>query len=97
MITASDVLGYKLQYKTNAVDTAEDIANENMITIQPHQSCREAAEKMAALGIGRLPVVSRTESGKILRIDTRSDLLKSHLNHHELEQKRERFFKLGKT
>ncbi len=97
MITASDVLGYKLQDKANAVDTAEDIANENMITIQPHQSCREAAEKMAALGIGRLPVVSKSESGKILGIVTRSDLLKSHLNHHELEQKRECFFKLGKT
>jgi len=96
MITASDVLSYKIQDTSSNLDCAEDLVNENVITILPHQSCREAAEKMATFSIGRLPVVSEENSQVIIGIVTRSDLLKSHLNHHELEQKRERFFHLGR-
>jgi CBS domain-containing protein len=41
-------------------------------------SLREAADLMVSQGIGRLPVVSRTDSSKVVGILTRSDLLSAH-------------------
>ncbi len=82
MITAADVLKGDLNPKV-------------VQTLYPHQSCLEAAEKMAVFGVGRLPVVSVSKPEVILGIVTRSDLLKPRIRHHDLEQKRERVFKLG--
>ena len=81
MLTASDLL-------------ESDLSPKNVITLFPHQSCREAAEKMATFGIGRLPVVSVDLPQKLLGIVTRSDLLKPRVIHHDLEQKRERILKV---
>jgi CBS-domain-containing membrane protein len=39
---------------------------------------REAADHMVRHDVGRLPVISREESGKLVGIITRSDLLSAH-------------------
>ncbi|MGZ3743111.1 MAG: chloride channel protein [Pseudobdellovibrionaceae bacterium] len=93
VLTASDVLDHRLRKLSLATTCAGDLAKENVVTIFPHQSCREAAEKMASLGIGRLPVISAEPTGMLIGIITRSDLLKPHLHQYELEQKRERIIK----
>jgi len=41
-------------------------------------SLREAADLMVTAGIGRLPVVTQAEPGKVIGILTRSDLLSAH-------------------
>jgi CBS domain-containing protein len=43
-----------------------------------NSSLREAADLMVKEGVGRLPVVSRAEPGKVVGILTRSDLLSAH-------------------
>jgi predicted transcriptional regulator len=39
---------------------------------------REAADHMVREGVGRLPVVSREDPGKVIGMLTRSDLLSAH-------------------
>jgi CBS domain-containing protein len=43
-----------------------------------NSSLREAADLMVREGVGRLPVVTRAEPGKVVGILTRSDLLSAH-------------------
>lgn len=92
ILTISDVLVNKVQSLQHEM-CARNVASSNVITIYPDETCREAAEKMAMSDIGRLPVVSVENPRKILGIVTRTDLLKPHVIHHELEEKREQFFK----
>jgi CBS domain-containing protein len=42
------------------------------------ETLREAADRMVVAGIGRLPVVSRADPGRLVGILTRSDLLSAH-------------------
>ena len=89
IITASDVLDHRLHPEPTDLISG-GIAKTNVVTVYPYESCREAAEKMAALGIGRLPVVSFDDPKRLLGIITRSDLLKPRLSRHFAENKRER-------
>jgi H+/Cl- antiporter ClcA len=68
---------------------AYDLIGGPPIVAHPDESCRSAAERMAATGVGRLPVVSA--EGKLVGIVTRSDLLKARARVVEEEGRRERF------
>jgi CBS domain-containing protein len=70
---------------------AYDLIHRAPITAFPWESCRVAAERMAQYGVGRLPVVSPGDLGKVVGIVSRSDLLKARAAHVEEEAKRERF------
>jgi CBS domain-containing protein len=74
---------------------AYDLIHRDPITIYPWESCRTAAERMAAFGVGRLPVLSPDEPGKVIGMVTRSDLLKPRARSVEEEGKRERFISIG--
>jgi H+/Cl- antiporter ClcA/predicted transcriptional regulator len=67
-----------------------DLLHREPITAYPWESCRTAAERMAENGVGRLPVVSAEERGKVIGIVTRSDLLKPRAKSVEEEVRRER-------
>jgi CBS domain-containing protein len=95
ILTASDLLQNRLD-DSSSISHAGDLACKQLITIEPDASCREAAEKMASLNIGRLPVVSTDKAQRLLGIVTRSDLLKPRLSQHELERKKERIFNFRK-
>jgi CBS domain-containing protein len=70
--------------------TARDLLKREPIVAHPDETCRQAAERMAASGIGRLPVLSADEPGKLIGILTRSDLLKPRLQRFEEERVVER-------
>jgi H+/Cl- antiporter ClcA/predicted transcriptional regulator len=70
---------------------AYDLIHREPITAYPWESCRTAAERMAQMGVGRLPVVSADDPRKVIGIVTRSDLLKPRARHAEEEIRRERF------
>jgi H+/Cl- antiporter ClcA len=70
---------------------AFDLVHRAPITVYPEETCRVAVEKMAALGVGRLLVVSPDDPTKLVGIVTRSDMLKPRARIHEEEQRRERF------
>jgi H+/Cl- antiporter ClcA len=67
-----------------------DLIHREPITGYPWESCRTAAERMAENGVGRLPVVSPDDPGKVIGIVTRSDLLKARARVVEEEVRRER-------
>src|SRR5581483_2827782 len=74
---------------------AYDLVHRAPITVFPWESCRTAAERMAAAGVGRLPVVDPDQPRRVIGIVTRSDLLKPRALQVEEEVKRERFFGPG--
>jgi CBS domain-containing protein len=74
---------------------AYDLVHRPPITIFPWESCRTAAERMAAAGVGRLPVVDSDNPRKVVGMLTRSDLLKPRARIVEEEVVRERFFGPG--
>jgi CBS domain-containing protein len=70
---------------------AYDLLQRPAITAFPWESCRTAAERMAALHVGRLVVVSPEYPDRVVGIVTRSDILKSRARAVEEEHHRERF------
>jgi CBS domain-containing protein len=48
------------------------------VVVYDDVTLREAADHMVRHDVGRLPVISREESGKLVGIITRSDLLSAH-------------------
>jgi CBS domain-containing protein len=68
-----------------------DLIDREPITVFPHESCRIAAERMAQVGVGRLPVLSPDNPRQVIGMVTRSDLLKPRARDVEEEAKRERF------
>jgi H+/Cl- antiporter ClcA len=72
-----------------------DLLHREPITIMPWETCRVAAERMAATGVGRLVVVLPDDPTKPIGIVTRSDLLKPRARSVEEEAQRERFIGVG--
>jgi H+/Cl- antiporter ClcA len=83
ILTISDVMGMSLS-EPDAALTARDLIRLDPIVAHPEETCREAAERMAESGIGRLPVLS---GGKLVGMITRSDLLKPRLLRFEEERR----------
>jgi len=67
-----------------------DLVGRDPITISPEETCRAAAERIAAFGVGRLVVVSPSEPDQAIGIITSSDLLKPRSRHADDETRRER-------
>jgi CIC family chloride channel protein len=70
---------------------AYDLVWREPMVAYPWESCRTAAERMAAYGVGRLPVVSPEDPRQLVGIVSRSDLLKPRAQQWEEEERRERF------
>ncbi len=90
VLTESDLLGDS-SLEFGGVLLAVDLLKAEPIVALAEETCREAAERMATSGVGRLPVVSSSDMTKVIGILTRSDLLKPRLLSVEEEGKRERF------
>jgi CIC family chloride channel protein len=73
---------------------AYDLIAREPITVFPWESCRTAAERMAATNVGRLPVVSPDDPQNVIGIVTRSDLLKPRARSVEEEMHREQVLRL---
>jgi len=93
VLTISDLLGGSFLENDKTLQ-ARDLIGAETISTFPEETCREAAERMATRGVGRLPVVSSDDPKKLIGIITRSDLLKPRLSDFEEEQKYERHWKL---
>jgi H+/Cl- antiporter ClcA len=68
-----------------------DLIDMPPVTAFPWETCRTAAERMAQTRVGRLPIVSSEEPGRLVGIVTRSDLLVPRAKQVEEEAMRERF------
>jgi H+/Cl- antiporter ClcA len=88
VVTRSNLLLRSSEAQTEMV--VGDLVDRPPVVVQPWETCRAAAERMAEAGVGRLPVVSA--DGRLVGIVTRSDLLKPRARRVEEELLRERFF-----
>ncbi|HEV8411353.1 MAG TPA: chloride channel protein, partial [Gemmatimonadaceae bacterium] len=66
------------------------LAREEVITSNPDETLADALAKMLAGNIGRLPVVDRDDSGRIVGYLGRAEILAARLRHQEEEDHRER-------
>ena len=73
---------------------ADDLVQQPPIVAFPDETCRMAAERMAHAGVGRLPIVERAQSDRLVGIVSRSDLLKARTRWVDLEERRERLIRL---
>ncbi|MFI5234845.1 MAG: chloride channel protein [Gemmatimonadales bacterium] len=85
VITRSDLLNPAL---SDDHTLKQALARPPIVTY-PDCTAREAANLMVLEGIGRLPVVSRNDSKKLLGMVTRSDLLMAHGRRLNMERKRQ--------
>lgn len=85
VLTMSDLVERSLE-EPDATLTAEGLIRRDPIVAYRDETCRVAAERMAAWGIGRLPVLSDADGRRLVGIVTRSDLLKPRLRRLEDER-----------
>lgn len=85
VLTMSDLVERSLE-QPGAARTAGSLVRREPIVAFRDETCRVAAERMAASGIGRLPVLSDEEGRRLVGIVTRSDLLKPRLVRLEDER-----------
>jgi CBS domain-containing protein len=85
------IAGLVTESPSDKLIIAFDLINREPITAYAWESCRTAAERMAQMGVGRLPVVSDDDPRRLIGIVTLSDLLKPRARQVEEEARRERF------
>lgn len=81
----SDLVERSLE-EPDAARTAGGLLRRDPIVAYRDETCRVAAERMAASGIGRLSVLSDEDGRRLVGIVTRSDLLKPRLRRLEDER-----------
>ncbi len=57
------------------------------MVVYPDSTLRQAADHMVNHDVGRLPVISRVEPGRLVGILTRSDLLGAHRKRLEIHRR----------
>jgi CBS domain-containing protein len=87
MITGADLLDAD-DLDSDAI-IAFDLVARPPVVVQPWESCRTAAERMAEAGVGRLSVVADDGSGELIGIVTPTDLLVARRRRLEEERERE--------
>ncbi|MDB4974723.1 MAG: chloride channel protein [Myxococcaceae bacterium] len=65
-----------------------DLLHRPCFALHDEQSFRDAADLMARERIGRLPVLSRSQPGKLVGIVTRSDLVDAHVARLSAQERR---------
>ena len=91
IITRGDILRALEQGDKNGT-TVIEAGSHDLIVSFPDEVLQEAANKMLRNNIGRLPVVSRRDSHRIVGYLGRSNLMAAHLRQLEEEHVRERRF-----
>jgi CIC family chloride channel protein len=89
VVTRRDLL------EPSATGTVREHVRRPAIVVFEDSSLREALEQMVRAGVGRLPVVKRDATAKVVGILSRSDLLKAHERSLEETHQQERTISLG--
>lgn len=81
IVTMSDVL--RIPREQMSSTPLRNVMTQNLLVVYPDESLLAALETMTNHGVGRLPVVSK-ESGKLLGIITRMDVIRAYDRAAEL-------------
>ncbi|HKT09617.1 MAG TPA: chloride channel protein [Gemmatimonadaceae bacterium] len=74
--------------------TVRDVIKRPPVVIFTDNTVRQAADHMVRQGVGRLPVVTRTDPNRVVGIVTRSDLLAAHASRLDSENRASRTIRL---
>jgi len=94
MVTRSDLGRLSARDDLTNLKVADLMGSRAPIVALPDERLRDAAERMLAAGVGRLPVVTAAASDRVVGMLSRSDVLKALARRAEEEHHRERL--LGK-
>lgn len=94
IITRGDVIR-ALESKENEEMTVLDAGSRELIVAYPDELLQDAVAKMLSHDIGRLPVVSREDSKRLIGYIGRSGLMTARLRRLDEENVRERIFLQG--
>jgi CIC family chloride channel protein len=88
VVTRRDLLG------TGATGLVGDLVRRPPAVVFEDSSLREATDHMVRQGVGRLPVVTRSDPGRVVAMLTRSDLITAHARRLDAERRREPRYRL---
>src|SRR6185312_5904474 len=74
--------------------TVRDVIKRPPVVIFTDNTVRQAADHMVRQGVGRLPVVTRSDPNHVVGIVTRSDLLAAHATRLDSENRASRTIRL---
>jgi CIC family chloride channel protein len=84
ILSLTDVRKVMMDKEMHRLVVAKDIATDEVLTVTPEDSLHTALKKMAAAEIRELPVVSKDDSGKVISMVSRKDLIRAY--HDEIEK-----------
>jgi H+/Cl- antiporter ClcA len=96
MVTRSDLPDFLRPETSDLLLVADILRPGPPLVTWPEESLRDAAERMLAAGVGRLPVVAPQAPDRLVGLLSRSDVLKALARRSEEENYRERLLGPGK-
>jgi CBS domain-containing protein len=90
MVARSDLLGFTLRPDLGWLVFAAIMTSRPPVVAYPDEPLFDAAERMLAAGVGRLPVVLPDTPNQVVGMLSRSDVLKALADRAEQEHQRER-------
>ena len=81
-------------FDAGADATVQDLVKRSPVIVFEDSSLREAMDHMVREGVGRLPVLSRSEPARIVGIVTRSDLVAVHARRIDADRRSEPRYRL---
>ncbi len=92
LVSRTDALRWRVADPEGDVSLAETLSDVSQPAAHPETPCGLIADMIIETGIGRVPIVE-AESGRVVGILSRQDLLKARSAHRQAETARSRFAK----
>lgn len=89
LISRTDALRWPQGEANEAITLAETLSDSSQLSAYPETLCGLIADLIIETGIGRVPIVD-ADSGKVVGILSRQDLLKARSTHRRSETDRSR-------
>jgi H+/Cl- antiporter ClcA len=90
MVTRSDLPEFTRRPDLGWLVVADIMSTRPVVVAYPDEPLRDAAERMLAAGVGRLPIVLPEAPDQVVGMLSRSDVLKALAHRAEQEHRRER-------
>ncbi|WP_319760477.1 chloride channel protein [Maridesulfovibrio sp.] len=83
ILTINDIRELMFEDSESNVLVAKDVATTNVVTVVKDDTLQVALEKMIALNVNELPVVSRDEPKKLVSLLSKQDLITCYYNRED--------------
>jgi chloride channel protein, CIC family len=94
VLTRADLGRLREAAVSRRAETVEELLRRDPIVAYPDETLRHVAERMAATGLTRFPVVERGDERRLMGVVALRDLLRARAHSVEEEQDRERMLRI---